>query len=133
MSASLLDASALLAWSFDETGATMVDEQLDRGAVITSVNLAEVLVKIVTIGGDPDELADDLRAYPLGVLDVTVEHASSIAGVRRHELRAGVPGRRLSLGDLCCLGVALAEQRPVVTADRSWAGLGLDVEVVLIR
>ncbi len=40
---------------------------------------------------------------------------------------------RLSLGDCACLATAEVHGLPVLTADRIWAGLGLPVEVRLIR
>ncbi len=39
----------------------------------------------------------------------------------------------LSMGDCACLALARARNLPVVTADRAWRSLPLDLEVVLIR
>ncbi len=41
--------------------------------------------------------------------------------------------RGLSLADRACLALALDKGWPVMTADRAWAGLDIDVEVEMIR
>jgi PIN domain nuclease of toxin-antitoxin system len=39
----------------------------------------------------------------------------------------------LSLGDRACLALAQSTGLPVLTADRAWRGVGLDVEIEVIR
>jgi PIN domain nuclease of toxin-antitoxin system len=39
----------------------------------------------------------------------------------------------LSLGDRACLALALSRNIPVMTADRAWEKLRLDVEIAIIR
>ncbi len=39
----------------------------------------------------------------------------------------------LSLGDRACLALAVQRDLPVMTADRVWAGLGLPIDIQLIR
>ncbi len=56
----VLDASALLAFTFDEPGAAIVEQALARGAVVGAVNWAEVLSKVAEIGRSPVELAAQL-------------------------------------------------------------------------
>jgi hypothetical protein len=41
--------------------------------------------------------------------------------------------RGLSLGDAACLATAAVLRLPVLTADRAWAGLGLELDIRLIR
>jgi AbrB family looped-hinge helix DNA binding protein len=54
----------------------------------------------------------------------------SLAGV----LRETPGGRALSLGDRCCLALALRETRSeVLTADRAWEALDLPLQVRLLR
>ncbi len=58
----------------------------------------------------------------------TADHAETAA-----LLRARTRERGLSLADRACLALALDRGLKVVTADRAWAELGLEVKVELIR
>jgi ribonuclease VapC len=123
----VLDASAVLAWFFDEPGADVVDAVL-AGAVLSTVNLAEAWQKLDDRGADADR-----AATRLGLLGVHMEPFSTrdavIAGLLwRNGRRAG-----LSLGDRCCLAVARRLGGVALTADRSWAAADLSVPVQLIR
>ena len=55
--APVLDVSALLAHLRDEPGADVVGEAIASGAVISTVNLAEVFSRVADRGGDPAKLA----------------------------------------------------------------------------
>jgi PIN domain nuclease of toxin-antitoxin system len=65
---------------------------------------------------------------------VTVEPLTADDAELAGALRALVGGTQLSLGDRCCLALALRGAPPIVlTADRVWANLDLPVEVRLVR
>jgi ribonuclease VapC len=127
----VLDASAVLALVLDEPGADVVAARID-GAILSVVNLAEVVTKTV----DRDRSADPLFAWlpSLGVRfePVTVEDARLAAGLRAREHEVGASGV-LSLADRTCLALALRSQLPALTADRAWADLDLGVDVQVIR
>jgi ribonuclease VapC len=129
----VLDASALLAWFFDEPGADRVDQALVQGAVMHTVNWAEVLSKLAERGLDPEAVEADLNDR--GVLGQTLtvdagqlEDARTVAALRPLTRSAG-----LSLGDRYCLALGIRLGGPVLTADRAWAALELAVPVELIR
>jgi ribonuclease VapC len=120
-----LDASALLALLQEETGADEVELLLD-GAVMSAVNLSEVLQKARQHGVDIAGLEADLEALgvvfePFGLSDARV--TAELWSVERG----------LSLGDRACLALASAAGGIAVTAERRWAELDLDVPVHLIR
>lgn len=129
----VLDASALLAFLQGEPGAERVAEALARPAAISAINYAEALGKLADDVETAGELAHRLEAegFVGGVLrvePVLAEDAPAIASLRRSTRHRG-----LSLGDRACLALALRLRLPVMTADRTWLGLGLDVEVEAIR
>ena len=123
----VLDASALLALMNDEPGALIVREALYE-AVISTVNLAEVVCKLVDGGVPEAQIFNDLGEWDLsGVpLDVQQAYATGL-------LRAATRSFGLSLGDRACLSLALQLSSPVITTDRAWAELDLGVEVRLAR
>lgn len=129
MTETVLDASALLAVIGDEPGCGPVVEALRRGACgVSAVNLSEVVAKLTDRGAQPGEIREGLDAFGLEVHVFDGEQAHQ-AGL----LRAATRAAGLSLGDRACLGLAANLGVPVFTADRSWAGLGLPVEVLVLR
>lgn len=121
------DASALLAIMNDEPGADTVRETLPE-AVISSVNLAEVVGKLVDGGMPESQVVNDLGELNLSNAPFDADQAYA-AGF----LRSATRSRGLSLGDRACLSLALHLGLPVLTADRAWTVLDLGVEVRLAR
>lgn len=111
----------------NEAGADIVEARA-AGAVMSAVNLAEVIARLVDLGLEPASAA--MAVSGLGIEIVPFDAAMVIrAGLLRAETRR----RGLSLGDRACLALAGAMDLPALTADRAWAELDLGVEVVLIR
>ena len=130
MSEVVLDASALLAYLFDEPGADVVSEALVAGAVISTVNLSEVLGKLVDHGVSVDQALFDLRAH--GLLDL-LEIADFTAPLAEEaaRLRESTRGLRLSFGDRACLALGKLQNLPVVTADSLWAKVpGITIRLI---
>ncbi|HEY0835631.1 MAG TPA: type II toxin-antitoxin system VapC family toxin [Azospirillum sp.] len=123
----VLDASALLAFLFREPGHERVAEVLAT-AVMSTVNLSEVLGRFVRDGRDPSVLLEPLRAHGLRWFPFTDRHALTASAL--------VPRTRpfgLSLGDRACLALGLELGLPVMTADRVWASVDLAITVETIR
>lgn len=124
----VLDASALLALIHEEPGADLVAEAM-TGSVIGTPNLAEVVGKLVDAEIDASGIRQLVVAAGVAVEPLTADDAE-LAGA----LRAITGGQQLSLGDRCCLALAIRSSPPIVmTAARVWADLGLPIEVRLIR
>jgi len=108
----VLAASALLAYLRQEPGGDVVDGVLGD-SVMASVNWAEVVQKSISAGVDVQGMLED--GYRAG--------------------RLGVPTRQLglSLGDRAFLSLGLRLRLKVLTCDRAWAQLPLDVVIQLLR
>jgi len=125
----VIDSSALIAYLWDEPGADTVHTQLERG-LVCSVNFSEVALRLARDGSDPRPFLEDLLDSGLDVLDFTFTCALRLIDIRLEETRRGLA---LSLGDRCCLATAMAEELPVITADREWARFDDVIDVRLIR
>lgn len=123
----VLDASALLAWTWDEPGAERVDAVIGGGRV-SAVNWAEVLSRLIERGLTDEEARRSRSRFPVTVVPFDAAQALAAGLLRRSTRSAG-----LSLGDRACLALAQAEGLPAVTADRAWAALDLGITVEVIR
>lgn len=112
----------------EEPGGQRVLAQL-RGAFIGAANFAEVIGKLID-GGIPVEPVRSM----LESAEVTIEPLTDGDGLLAGRLRGITGGRQLSLGDRCCLALALRlPECRVLTADRAWTGLSLPLDIELIR
>ena len=125
----VLDASALLAALLGESGAERVDAVID-GAVMTTVNLAEVVGQYAKAGADRAAILAVLGGLPIAYVAPDEDLAIEVGLMRPMAERFG-----LSLGDRVCLAEARRLGGTALTADRAWAAAAgpLDVTVELIR
>ncbi len=123
----VLDASALLALLFDEPGGENVGQALP-GALISTLNLSETLTRFVRDGNDPEPVLDDITL--MGISSVDFDETQALAAATLYPMTRAFG---LSFGDRACLALGLTRNLPVLTADRAWKGLALDIEIVLIR
>jgi len=123
----VLDSSAILAMVLDEPGHIAVRRAL-AGSLISAVNLSEVYTKVVEKRLDVDAIQLAMSASPIQVVPFNDLHAL-LAGKLREQTRA----YGLSLGDRACLATAILEKRAVMTTDKAWRNLNLDVEIIVIR
>lgn len=129
----VLDASALLAYLSDESGAAVIEEHLQTATCMSAVNWGEIVSKTFDQGKNPDQLdvllkrrgstGGKIQIYPF-----ILEDARTIG-----QLRLVTKNLGLSLGDRACLALALRLDIPVLTADRSWMNLTFPLEIKVIR
>jgi PIN domain nuclease of toxin-antitoxin system len=123
----VLDASALLALLYGEPGRERVEALLED-AVISAVNWSEAVQKALADGVELGGMRADLTEAGVEVRPFDTDAAEEAAALWPAVRSAG-----LGLADRACLALALKLGVPAVTADRSWASLDLDVDIVTIR
>lgn len=134
----MIDSSAVLAFLFAERGSDVVADWMDRGAMISTANVQEVIAKLVVQavanGTDPDEaLAKavlNVQSLGLDVADLTTDDAIQAGAWSPYQKSAG-----LSAGDRCCLALGKRTGLPVVHAGQKWQPLADEfaLELVLVR
>ncbi len=127
MKETVLDATAVLAVLNNEPGAEKVAPLLPR-AIMSSVNLAEVVSKLAEAG-----IPEATIHTVIGELGITVIPFDEPLAFSTGVLRPTTSAYGLSLGDRACLALGKHVHRPVLTADRMWSTLKLDVTIRLIR
>ena len=125
-----LDASALLAYLGQEPGADKVAEVVENGKVfMSSINLAEVLGKVIERGMSEADARAMAQALPFDIVDFDAEQAHGVAYLRKYTKALG-----LSLGDRACLTLAQTRQATALTADRIWAQCPIpNIQIELLR
>ncbi len=127
MSEAVLDASALLALLNREPGHEEVARTIPDAA-ISAVNLSEVAAKLAESGMPEESIREALGGLAIDVHDFGRDLAFQTAMLRPLTKHKG-----LSLADRACLALGQRLNLPVITADRVWKELDLEVEVGLIR
>ncbi len=128
---SVLDASALVALIDNEPGADRVQDAIAEGAIVSAVNWAEVLARLVRKSHDPHQAT--AMALPGGTTGLELipfddEHARESA-----RLIWKTQGLGLSLADRAALSLGQLRGLRVLTTDRAWRSLRLPVKIEVIR
>lgn len=119
----VFDASAIIAFLHEEPGGSQVEQLLlesDTQGIITSVNLSEVIQKLIYKGSSIEKAKEAMDVLGLSCLPVTKELATSAAGLYTDTRSANA-----SLADRICLAAAIQQQALAVTTDRAWASLNI--------
>ena len=127
MSAVVFDSSVLIAILRQEPGSEVGEQSLNE-ALISTVNLAEVATYLARNSVPPEKIDRALTAFPIEVVPFDQEQGL-IAGC----LYPACKSLGLSLGDRACLALAKSKSLPVLTADKAWLELEIDVAVKSIR
>ena len=123
----VFDSSALLAIVFQEDGAEAAEQRLS-GEIVSAVNASEVIARLVDFGTSGEDACNALLNFGL-----EIRPFDTALAVAAGQLGAATREKGLSLGDRACVALAIHEQIGIITADRAWAGLDLDIEVELNR
>jgi ribonuclease VapC len=119
----VLDASALLALMDAEPGEEAVAGVLP-GALVSAVNLAEVVSKLAERGMPAAQAHGDALALGIDVVAFDADLALDAGALRPLTRAAG-----LSLGDRCCLALARLRRAVVLTTETRWEPISHAVDV----
>ena len=114
MSKYVLDSSAVLAVLHQESGADKAISYFPE-SVVSSVNAAEVLTKLVEKSNDIEIATRVFELLQLTIVEFDMVHAEKAAEIRPLTKNLG-----LSLGDRSCLALAMLSKATAVTADKAW-------------
>jgi len=90
---SVLDATAVLALVFGEAGAPRVRQAINEDAVISAVNLAEVVTRLIDQGVSAEDARQSMSHLGIDVVPLDAEAATRAGQLRSQARVAG-----LSLG-----------------------------------
>lgn len=122
-----LDASALLALLFREAGHATVGAYLPESC-LTTVNFSEVMGRFARDGHDVQQVWQKINASPIKIIPFSEQQAVIAAALLPYTKSFG-----LSLADRACLSLAVDRGIPVITADRVWLELEIDIDIRVIR
>ena len=123
----VFDASALICLVRREPGWERV-ASFGLSAVISAVNVVEVAYGLKRHGMPLDAVDAAIRPVIGTIVPLDDQHAYATAVMHEMTRVAG-----LSLADCACLALGAAQKGIVVTADKQWQKLGLDLKIVQIR
>lgn len=124
----VFDSSAIIAFFQSEKGNDVVDMYLQQETtIISSVNFAEILLKLKQFRLDANKILDELYRMKLAIVDCDQIIALAATEITHPK------NIFLSLGDRICLATAISKKCPVLTAGSNWKKLKLPVEVIAIR
>jgi PIN domain nuclease of toxin-antitoxin system len=123
----VLDASVVLALIQGERLQDSVHDILD-GAVMSAVNLAEVLTRLTDVGMITSPATRALLRLLGRIEPFSAPRAYASAALRPQTTHLG-----LSLGDRACLALALELDADVYTCDRAWLKTSLGCRIHIIR
>ena len=129
INATVLDASAILAFVNQEAGYEIVERYLQGEAHCSAVNWSEVKQKIVGSRSDLNWLETWLEIESL----LIEYHGLIIESVSREDAERAAEiwesNKSLSLADRLCLALSDRLCLPAVTADRAWGGGGMIIQI----
>jgi PIN domain nuclease of toxin-antitoxin system len=127
VSRAVLDASAVLALLFGETGAAVAVERGQSG-FLSAVTYSEAIAKSLDRGVPLETVKQAMDGFRLTLVPFDESHALTAAS-----FRTATRGKNFSFANRACLATALLARLPALTADRKWQEVDLGVEIILIR
>ena len=124
----VFDSSALIMLFAKEAGYESVRQNL-KHAIISSVNIAEVYKYCIEVQNLTEEDCRNLiKLSGIKIIDFCEEQALISAKIIKQTKQYG-----LSLGDRGCIALAMFKNYPILTCDKIWQKVDLDVEFIMAR
>ncbi len=124
----VFDSSALIMLFAKEPGYESVRQNL-KHAIISSVNIAEVYKYCIAVQNlTEDDCRNLIKLSGIKIIDFCEEQALITAKIIKKTKEYG-----LSLGDRGCIALAMFKNYPVLTCDKIWQKVDLDVEFIMAR
>ena len=126
MNEPVIDSSIILAIAKSERIGEMAVSLID-GGVMSTVNVSEVYAKLIDLRIAP-AVVDPLLATLARIEPLTLSQALLASSLRNSTRHAG-----LSLGDRCCLALALELGGSACTTDQTWSRVDVGCAIQLLR
>lgn len=124
----VFDSSALIMLFAKELGYETVRKYM-KYAIISSINIAEVYKYCIEVQNlTEDDCRNLVKLSGIKIIDFCQEQALITAKIIRKTKQYG-----LSLGDRSCIALAMVKNYPILTCDKIWQKLDLDVEFIMAR
>lgn len=124
----VFDSSVLIMLFAKEAGYEIVKQHM-KHAIISSVNIAEVYKYCMEVQNLTEEDCRTLiKLSGIKVIEFCEEQALITAKIIKKTKQYG-----LSLGDRACIALAMLKNYPVLTCDKIWGKVDLDIEFVMAR
>ena len=124
----IFDASAVIALLAKEKGFEVIKRHL-KNAIISSVNISEVYKYCIDKQNlTADECKNIMGISGIKIIDFDEKQALIAADIYPKNKEYG-----LSLGDRACIALATEKKYPILTCDKIWEKINLDVKFIMVR
>jgi len=127
MSAIVFDSSVVIAILKQERGFESAESSLSD-ALISTVNLLEVATYLARNSVPSETIQEVLASFPIQVMPFDESLALQTGCLYYSCKHLG-----LSLGDRACLALAMSRKLPVLTVDKVWSKLELNIQIQVLR
>jgi ribonuclease VapC len=124
----VLDASSTITYIFREPGWEKVEDVLGE-AYLSTVNASEVISDLLNRKWTLEFALETLTGLKLNIMPHDFTQAVKVAEIKKQLPRKAA----ISRADCACFALAETLGLPVLTADKSWTNLGLNLTITQIR
>lgn len=124
----VFDSSALIMLFAKEPGYEVVRQNM-KHAIISTINIAEVYKYCIEVQNlSEDDCKDLIKLCGIKIIDFCEEQALISAKIVKNTKQYG-----LSLGDRGCIALATLKNCPILTCDKIWQKVNLNIEFIMAR